>query len=153
MSSPGYISISAITMLTSPRPIDPQKGNRNVVFDTTLYIGECSQTSTLALFRYFIPDHLINILQDFSPERPFKIAFIVANVCSFSITLNHPNFVLTEIMQISSITKDTIPNNLVPENVEITDYAFVGDILQVSTFKLLKSNNNKWRISAAAHNY
>jgi len=80
MDSPGYISLSAITVLACPRPINPQKGNRNIVFDANFFIIEGSQKSTLALLRYFIPDTMVNLIQTFS-EKPFQKAFINANVC------------------------------------------------------------------------
>ena len=51
---------------------------------------------------------------------------------------NHSNL----LIQISSITKNTIPTQLVTEDIEITDYARVGDISQVSSINLspLKKN-------------
>ncbi|KAF8798914.1 hypothetical protein BYT27DRAFT_7177119 [Phlegmacium glaucopus] len=111
MTSPGYISVSAITILACPRPVDPQKGARNIVFDANFYIVEGSETSSLGLLRYFVPDDMMNVVEKFS-ENSFQKAFIIANI--------------------SSITKDTIPNNLVTEDLEITDYAFVGDIAQLT---------------------
>jgi len=83
MNSPGYISISAVAILASPRPIEPQKGNRNILFDANLFIADGTQSSTMGLLRYFVPDDLRNDLQTFFDES-FQKAFVVANVCSLS---------------------------------------------------------------------
>ena len=80
MSTTGYTSLSAIVVLACPRPVEPQKGTRNVVFDGNFYIHERGRMSSLALLRYFIPDDMIHITQKFS-EKAFQTAFIVANVC------------------------------------------------------------------------
>ncbi|KAF8805152.1 hypothetical protein BYT27DRAFT_7104584 [Phlegmacium glaucopus] len=106
MNSPGHVSLSAIAILTSPRPIDPQKGTRNIAFDANFYIIEGSQTSSLALLRYFTPEDMISSIQAFS-EKPFQKAFIIANV-------------------------HTISPNLITEDLEMTDYSFVGDIVQLT---------------------
>jgi hypothetical protein len=79
MSTLGFISISAVTVLASPRPIDPQRGTRNVVFDANFYIIDGSHTSSLGLLRYFVPDNAPNVMQKFTTER-FQKAFIIANV-------------------------------------------------------------------------
>ena len=80
MSSLGFISISAITLLASPRPVDPQRGTRNIIFDANFYIVDGSQTSSLGLLRYFAPDNTPNVMQKFSQDT-FQKAFIIANVC------------------------------------------------------------------------
>jgi hypothetical protein len=77
--SSGFISLSAITFLASPRPVDPQRGTRNIVFDSNLFIVDGSETSCLALLRYFIPDDASNVLERFT-NNAFQKAFIVANV-------------------------------------------------------------------------
>ncbi|KAF8966900.1 hypothetical protein BDZ97DRAFT_1917165 [Flammula alnicola] len=123
-SSPGYISLSAIAVLASPRPVDPQRGSRNVVFDANFYITEGSQTSSLALLRYFVPDDMMNAIPKMS-EKAFQKAFVVANI--------------------SSITKDTISEDLVTEDLEISDYAFVGDILQTKLILIDGDANDKTR--------
>jgi hypothetical protein len=81
MNSPGYMSISTVAVLASPRPVDPQKGPRNVVFDANLYIAEDTEQSSLALLRFFVPDDMINAIQKIT-ETNFQKAFIVANVRS-----------------------------------------------------------------------
>ena len=53
VTSTGSVTISGVAVLQSPRPIDPQKGARNVVFDANFFIIEGSQTATMALLRYF----------------------------------------------------------------------------------------------------
>jgi len=79
MTSSGYVSISAITLLASPRPLDPQRGTRNIIFDANLFIVDGSQTSSLALLRYFTPANTSNPIQKFSSDT-FQKAFIIANV-------------------------------------------------------------------------
>ena len=86
MNSPGYISISTIAVLASPRPVEPQKGPRNVVFDANLYIAKDTEQSSLALLRYFVPDNMINAIQKIT-ETNFQKAFIIANVCSSIINV------------------------------------------------------------------
>ena len=49
----GSITISGLAVLQSPRPVDPQKGHRNVVFDANFCIVKGSETVTMALLRYF----------------------------------------------------------------------------------------------------
>lgn len=80
MNSPGYISISTVAVLASPRPVDPQKGTRNIVFDANLYIAEDMQQSSLSLLRFFVPDDMINAVQNITTTN-FQKAYIVANVC------------------------------------------------------------------------
>ena len=79
INSPGSITIAGVAVLQSPRPIDPQKGPRNVVFDINLCIVEGSQSVTMALLRYFAPTEMTNEIQNMA-EKPFQKAFIVANV-------------------------------------------------------------------------
>ena len=81
MSSLGYISISAIVVLAFPRPIDPEKGLRNVVFDVNFYITQGSQTLSMALLRYFAADDMLSTVQEIG-RKDFQKALIVANVCS-----------------------------------------------------------------------
>jgi hypothetical protein len=80
--STGFILLSAITLLASPRPVNPQKGTRNIVFDANLYIVDGSETSCLALLRYFVPDNASHVSDRFA-NNAFQKAFIVANVCLF----------------------------------------------------------------------
>ena len=51
-----------------------------------------------------------------------------------------PPWLLTDhsdlLIQISSITKNAIPTQLVMEDIEVTDYVCVGNILQVSSTTL-----------------
>ena len=75
------MSISTVAVLASPRPVDPQKGPRNVVFDANLYIAEDTEQSSLALLHFFVPDDMINAIQKIT-ETNFQKAFIVTNVRS-----------------------------------------------------------------------
>lgn len=83
VNSPGSITIAGVAILQSPRPIDPQKGPRNVVFDANLCIVEGSQTVTMALLRFFAPNEMTPEIQNMA-DKPFQKAFIVANVCYIS---------------------------------------------------------------------
>ena len=78
-TSPGSVTISGVAVLQSPRPVDPHKGPRNIIFDVNLCIVEGSQTVTMALLRYFIPPKMSNEIQHMQ-EKPFQKAFIIANV-------------------------------------------------------------------------
>jgi hypothetical protein len=108
MTSPGFISLSAITVLASPRPIDPQKGIRNIVFDANFFIVDGSHTSTLGLLRYFVPENMVSIIQSFS-EFNFHKAFINANV-HFLINFNMPFFSL--IFQTFPLDLFNLPRHL-----------------------------------------
>ncbi|KDR70862.1 hypothetical protein GALMADRAFT_144341 [Galerina marginata CBS 339.88] len=110
MTSPGFIPISTITVLASPHTVDPTKGDRNIVFDANFFIVHGSQTSSLGLLRYFIPDDMIELVRKMN-DKAFQKAFVVANI--------------------TSIKKNSIPNVLLIEGTEFTDYAFVGDIVQL----------------------
>jgi hypothetical protein len=85
MSSPGFVSLSGITVLTPPRAVDPQKGSRNVVFDANFFIVDGSDTSSLTLLRFFIPEDMIAFIQKWqnNPDPTFKKAFVIANVLTF----------------------------------------------------------------------
>jgi hypothetical protein len=89
VTSPGSVTISGVAVLQYPRPIDPQKGPRNVVFDANFCIVEGSQTATMALLRYFASNEMASEIQNMS-EKPFQKAFVVANVCHLSIHLSSP---------------------------------------------------------------
>jgi hypothetical protein len=83
MSSPGYTSISAIVVLESPRPVNPEKGQKNIVFDANFFVTEGSRNASLGLLRYFASDDIAKEIQNIS-EKGFQKAFIVANVrCLF----------------------------------------------------------------------
>ena len=79
VTSPGSVTISGVVILQSPRPIDPQKGTRNVVFNANLCIVEGSQTVTMALLRYFAPNEMTSDIHNIG-DKDFQKAFIVANV-------------------------------------------------------------------------
>jgi hypothetical protein len=79
VNSPGSITISGVVILQSPRPIDPQKGPRNIVFDANFCIVEGSQTVTMALLRYFASNEMASDIQDMA-QKPFQKAFVIANV-------------------------------------------------------------------------
>lgn len=79
MSSPtGQIIITGIIILAHPRPIDPQKGNRNVAFDVTIPVKD-GNTSALGVLRYFTPENRVSELQKIW-DNDFTQAFIVAKV-------------------------------------------------------------------------
>lgn len=80
VNSPGSITISGVVVLQSPRPIESQKGPRNVVFDANFCIVEGSQSVTMALLQYFAPIEMIDEILSMG-EKPFQKAFVVANVC------------------------------------------------------------------------
>ena len=89
INSPGSVTIAGVAVLQSPRPVDPQKGPRNTIFDVNLCIVEGSQTVTMALLRYFSPPEMLSEIQHMQ-EKPFQKAFIIANVCyDFSFTLQN----------------------------------------------------------------
>lgn len=79
MNSPGAISIAGITVLESPRAVDPQKGPRHVVFDANFCIVQGSETVTLTLLRYFASTEMATQIQKMA-EKPYQKAFVVANV-------------------------------------------------------------------------
>lgn len=78
MSSPGQIIVTGVVILTNPRPVDPQRGNRNVVFDVNLPVKD-GKKRTLGLLRYFTPENRVNELQKVW-ENTFTQAFIAAKV-------------------------------------------------------------------------
>ena len=131
MNTLGYILISTVAVLASPWSVEPQKGPRNIVFDDNLYIAEDMEQSSLALLHYFISDNMINAIQKITNTN-FQKAFIVTNICPLKLLTDHPNL----LIQISSITKNTISTQLVTADIKITDYTCVGDILQVSAIDL-----------------
>jgi hypothetical protein len=62
MSSPGQIIVAGVVILTNPRPVDPQKGNRNIVFDINFPVKD-GKKCTLGLLRYFTPENRVNEFQ------------------------------------------------------------------------------------------
>lgn len=78
MSSPGQIIVTGVVILTNPRPVDPQRGNRNVVFDVNLPVKD-GKKHTLGLLCYFTPENRVNELQKVW-ENTFTQAFITAKV-------------------------------------------------------------------------
>jgi hypothetical protein len=93
VNSPGSVTIAGVAILESPRPIDPQKGPRNVVFDANLCIVEGSQNVTMALLRFFAPNDMTNDIQNMA-SKPYQKAFIVANVY-------HPIYLIKKIILLS----------------------------------------------------
>jgi hypothetical protein len=81
MSSPGQIIVAGVVILTNPRPVDPQKGNRNIVFDVNFPVKD-GKKRTLGLLRYFTPENRVNEFQKIW-ENTFTQAFIVAKVPFF----------------------------------------------------------------------
>ena len=126
ITSTGSVTISGVAVLQSPRPIDPQKGARNVVFDANFYIIEGSQTATMALLRYFASKEMANDIENMS-EKPFQKAFIVASVCLLSlllyITIHKPP------IKITTATPNSISKFML--GFEVSEYAFIGDIHHV----------------------
>ena len=78
-SSPGQVFVTGIVILANPRPVDPQKGNRNVAFDVNFPVKD-GRKRTLGLLRYFTPEDRVNELQK-TWEDTFTKAFIIAKVC------------------------------------------------------------------------
>jgi hypothetical protein len=78
MSSAGQILLTGIVVLASPRSVDPQKGNRNVVFDVSVPVKDGTNLA-LGLLRYFIPEDRVGELQKIW-ENTFTKAFIVSKV-------------------------------------------------------------------------
>jgi hypothetical protein len=80
MSTPGQIFITGVVVLANPRPVDPKKGNRNIVFDANFPVKD-GKRNTLGLLRYFTPENRGNELEKIW-DSTFTEAFIVAKVCS-----------------------------------------------------------------------
>jgi hypothetical protein len=83
MSSPGHVLLTGVVILTNSRPVDPQKGNRNVAFDVNLPVKD-GKNRTLGLLRYFTPEDRVNEFQKVW-ENTFTQAFTVAKVCFLCI--------------------------------------------------------------------
>jgi hypothetical protein len=79
MSSPGQIFVNGVVILANARPVDPQKGNRNVAFDVNLPVKD-GKKRTLGLLRYFTPETRVSELQKIW-DNTFTEAFIIAKVC------------------------------------------------------------------------
>lgn len=69
INSPGSITISGVVVLQSPRAVDPNKGPRNVVFDTNIYIVEGSETGTMCLLRYFAPNEMADEIMEMTKKK------------------------------------------------------------------------------------
>ena len=80
MTSTGSISIAGVVVLESPHAVDPQKGPRHVVFDTSFCVVQETETVTLSLLRYFASTEMATQIQKMA-EKPYQKAFIVANIC------------------------------------------------------------------------
>jgi hypothetical protein len=80
MSSPGYISIAGSAVLQFPRPVDPQRGRRHVVFDTSFFVVEGTRSTSIGLLRYFSSEEMANDIENIG-QKEFQNAFVVANVC------------------------------------------------------------------------
>ena len=55
MPSPGQIMITGIVMLANARPVDAEKGTRDVAFDVNFPVTD-GKKKTLALLHYFLPE-------------------------------------------------------------------------------------------------
>ncbi|KAF8970130.1 hypothetical protein BDZ97DRAFT_1792117 [Flammula alnicola] len=106
----GSIVMSTVSMLSNPRPIDAQKGTRNILLDANVYCEDHHRQTTLGVVRYFIPDAMINY--QFSTED-FTPAFITATITTIS---------------------ETFPNVYLSSDGEfkVSDYAFMGDIIDLT---------------------
>ncbi|KAF8962706.1 hypothetical protein BDZ97DRAFT_1823612 [Flammula alnicola] len=108
---PGMVVMSAITMLTNPRPVDAVRGTRNVLFDANIYVNDEHRQTTLGVLRYFISDSMTNYpfaTDDFTP------AFVIATISTIS---------------------ETFPENLISSGdgeLKVSDYAFMGDIIDLT---------------------
>jgi hypothetical protein len=80
MNSTASVCIAGVVVLESPRPVDPQKGSRHVVFDASFCIVHESETVTLSLLRYFASTEMATQIQKMA-DKPYQKAFVVANVC------------------------------------------------------------------------
>ena len=77
--APGYVSISAIAVLESPQPINPEKGLRNIALDANFYVIEGSQTACIGLVRHFASETMAVDLRKII-EKGFQKALVIANV-------------------------------------------------------------------------
>lgn len=69
----GGTTISAVAVLTNPRPIDKTRGPRNLLFDVNIYVADDHDSPSLGLFRYFNKRNV-------TFEDEFTYAFIVVHV-------------------------------------------------------------------------
>ena len=81
-TSAGSVTLSGVAVLQSPCAVNPNKGHRNVVFDSNFCIVEGSQTATMGLLRYFASTEMASTIQEMA-VKPFQKAFVVANVFYF----------------------------------------------------------------------
>ena len=70
----------ALAILECPRPVEPQKGNRHLVFDGTFNINQDTSSAMIVLLWYFASDKMVAKLVKIL-EKEFQKAFVVANVC------------------------------------------------------------------------
>ena len=77
-TSPGSIIISGVAVLQCPQAVDPQKGPRNVIFDTNFFVVDGSQMVTMALLHYFASNEMASQIQTMA-DKPFQKAFVVAS--------------------------------------------------------------------------
>jgi len=78
MPSPGQIMITGIVMLANARPVDAEKGTRDVAFDVNFPVTD-GKKKTLALLHYFLPEERVNEMQKVW-KNDFTEAFIIARV-------------------------------------------------------------------------
>ncbi|KAF8954245.1 hypothetical protein BDZ97DRAFT_1928530 [Flammula alnicola] len=108
MSSPGHVFVTGVVILADARPVDPQRGNRNVVFDVNFPVKD-GKKRTLGLLRYFTPEERVGEMQKIW-DNPFTEAFIIA--------------------RIATMPQTGIPSELIAEE-DAADYAFIGDIAEI----------------------
>ncbi|KAF8972075.1 hypothetical protein BDZ97DRAFT_2070693 [Flammula alnicola] len=118
MSSPGHVIIAGLGMIAFPRAIEPTKGPRNMAFDVNFNIKDGGKKPTLGLLRYFVPDFLYDQVQKLTDDD-FVQAFVIA-----TISMVPPNGLRDE--------------SIITEDLELSDYAFIGDIM---TLIFTESNN------------
>ena len=82
-TTPGSITITALAMITFPRVLEPSKGPKNKVFNVNLNIRDGPKVTTLGLLRYFVPDNLMDTIENI---KDFTQVFLVATIAAMPHT-------------------------------------------------------------------
>ena len=112
-TTPGSITITTIAMITFPRALEPSKGPKNKVFDVNLNIRDGCEDTTLGLLWYFVPDNLMDSIENI---KNFTQVFLVATIAAMPSTGPTDKSIATQDIESWS------------------EYAFLGDIIQVTSF-------------------
>ena len=112
-TTPGSITITTIAMITFQRALEPSKGPKNKVFDINLNIRDGHEDTTLGLLRYFVPDNLMDSIENI---KDFTQVFLVAMIAAMPSTGPTDKSIATQDIKSWS------------------EYAFLGDIIQVTSF-------------------